>query len=50
MPPPLGANEQPSHDGVVAYNITSLGPEIVDVLIWRAFSIIGMQRWWFELR
>ena len=38
--PLQGANEQSGHDSIIVYDITGLRPEVVDVLVWRALTII----------
>ena len=44
-----GANEQSGYDSIIVYNVTSLRPKVVDVLIRRSLAIIRVQHWWFEL-
>ena len=40
--PLQGANEQSGYNCVIVYNNTGLRSEVVDVLIWRALTIIRM--------
>jgi len=44
-----GANKQSDHNGIIIYYITGLGPEVIDMLVWRVLAIIQMQCQWLEL-